>query len=290
MRLIVIKGEITGSIMIGKSNKIKLSKRITGGEIVLANEADMSMYPISGDSIEVAATFDVDRCMVMDNSGHMIGFGSSLGGVDRKALLEAYYSIKRANTSVKKSIKSTPKTSLISKSKENDSMKGSEVIKDASRQNNSSNSTIKSENVINNRKGIFINADEKIDNAIDLTGEVMSEIGINVGMTAKFYNSVHNDIDALFAIYPHNVELENIVFDSIWINVESGTPAEYSVGVIRDDGVPTVIVYAVPKPKYECSSEFASGYDWLPLDKSNPKGKGYFVAYQDAVTGQMLKE
>ena len=303
MRLIVIKGDITGSIMVGKTNRIRLCKKIVNGEIILANENDISMYPISGDSLEVAVTIDVDRCMIMDKSGHMIGYGSSVGGVDRKAMLEAYYEIKKASSRAKVSVSSSTEVhNNIVESKDlsvkpkHDSTKvevqdGSTGIENKSPIDQSAMNDHNKMSVSNTklREGILIGVDEGEERAVNFASDVMLDSGIDIHVSSKFYNSIHNDIDKLFDEYPHNIELENIVFDSTWVDIDSGTDSEYAVGVIRDEGVVSLIVYAVPKNEYIERAEFANCYEWLPIDKDNRQGKGYYVSYQDAKTGEMLQ-
>ena len=296
MRLIVIKGDITGSIMTGKRTRIKLSKRLDNGAVILANHDDMRMYPMSGDSIDVTVGIDVDRCMIMDSREQMIGFGSCIGGVDRKAMLEAYYAIKRASLIPSKPVIAHDNIEKVQPNNMQDkNIKVRDVVitddvhscKIDDKSGSTSTDPQKSNNIKPRREGIYIKADEGYDNAINFASKVMTDKGMDVAMGATFYHTIHSDIDSLFEMYPHNTQLEEIVFDSTWVNVDCESKGEYAVGVIRDDGVPSVIVFGVPKAEY--AGAIVSGYDWLPLDKTNPNGRGYLVAYQDAVTGEMLQ-
>ena len=317
MKLVVIKGEISGSIIIGKTIKIKLNRKVLGGEVILASSDNMRLYSIDSDNIDVSCNFEVDRCMIMNSDGKMIGYGSEIGKVNRSAMLDAYYKVKNSTTScnnfddnqsdntnllVEKA--STTATKVVIES----SVMHADLIdnKTANAENQATDlqenthldyvnsSEFKHENKDANttkvREGIYIKPDDNYENAVQFASKIMKSKEKKIEINAEFYATIYNDINSLFDIYPHNIELEEVVFDSTWVNIESDNGSEYSVGVINDDGVPSVIVYGVFKETYVDERGTMKGYEWLPLDKSNPEGRGYYIAYQDACTGDMLGE
>ena len=103
----------------------------------------------------------------------------------------------------------------------------------------------------------------------------------------NFYLSVKPQLDEIFVCFPECEDLEDVVPNSKWakIQVEDGF---YVVGLILDGEVVRYISYGVPATKNSCPpSEIRDVAVWL--DDGKKEGKGYWVIYQDAMTGQCLK-
>ena len=103
----------------------------------------------------------------------------------------------------------------------------------------------------------------------------------------NFYLSVKPQLDEIFVCFPECDDLEEVVPNSKWakIQVEDGF---YVVGLILDGEVVRYISYGVPATKNSCPpSEIRDVAVWL--DDGKEEGKGYWVIYQDAMTGQCLK-
>ena len=103
----------------------------------------------------------------------------------------------------------------------------------------------------------------------------------------NFYLSVKPQLDEIFVCFPECEDLEEIVPNSKWakIQVEDGF---YVVGLILDGEVVRYISYGVPATKNSCPpSEIRDVAVWL--DDGKKEGNGYWVIYQDAMTGQCLK-
>lgn len=103
----------------------------------------------------------------------------------------------------------------------------------------------------------------------------------------NFYLSVKPQLDEIFVCFPECDDLEEVVPNSKWakIQVEDGF---YVVGLILDGEVVRYISYGVPALKNSCPpSEIRDIAVWL--DDGKKEGKGYWVIYQDAMTGQCLK-
>ena len=103
----------------------------------------------------------------------------------------------------------------------------------------------------------------------------------------NFYLSVKPQLDEIFVCFPECDDLEEVVPNSKWakIQVDDGF---YVVGLILDGEVVRYISYGVPALKNSCPpSEIRDVAVWL--DDGKKEGKGYWVIYQDAMTGQCLK-
>lgn len=103
-----------------------------------------------------------------------------------------------------------------------------------------------------------------------------------------FYVRVADRLEELFTQYPHDLELEQLVYSSRWARVEYDDANYYVVGVIEEDGKPLFICYGVPvdsKSSHQVENEHC---EWLPTARDDNDGKGYWVLYQDANTGETL--
>lgn len=135
---------------------------------------------------------------------------------------------------------------------------------------------------IDNNASLFDSTPEEIENLID---ENMDDEG-------DFYSLIKDQLDDLFARFPHNTMLELIVENSKWVTIDfDGTDKAYVVGLIYDDnGNLNYIAYGVPgSSEIRPPSQIADYSQWLPLDRDNPDGEGYWVMFQDSSTGDSIK-
>ena len=64
----------------------------------------------------------------------------------------------------------------------------------------------------------------------------------------------------------------------------------YVFGVIYDESLPHYICYGIPCNNKGVPPKELEGFcQWLPLDISNQEGKGYWISYQDANSGENIK-
>lgn len=97
----------------------------------------------------------------------------------------------------------------------------------------------------------------------------------------SYFERVRNDIDKLFDISEKDGELSVLMPDMQWVRVDMDNR---SVGVGRND---SVLCYAV-KGKYQTPSPLGEEAAWLPKVKSEPTGGGYWLIFQDIISGNVL--
>lgn len=104
----------------------------------------------------------------------------------------------------------------------------------------------------------------------------------------NFYYAVRPQLDEMFVRYPADELLSNTVQNSKWVRVDAADGA-YSVGILYDGDEPTFICYAVPEAQSDRRppAEIESMCVWLPV--SSPSAPGYWVIYQSAKTGEIIK-
>lgn len=107
-----------------------------------------------------------------------------------------------------------------------------------------------------------------------------------------FVEKLMPQIDKLFENNPIEDNLQKIIPDSKWVKVEYEDDGDFFVfGLLYDeDENIKYVCYGVPSVFDEAPPEELAGYPiWLPLDKDNSNGFGYWLTYQDAATGQPIK-
>lgn len=108
------------------------------------------------------------------------------------------------------------------------------------------------------------------------------------GRELSYYEQVSDQIEKLFTEGTRETELEGLMPHTKWVRVDfSGDGRFYVVGLVGDK--PDYICYGLPADYTPEPPDEISGYcGWLPLDVKNPQGKGYWLLYQDADTGESV--
>lgn len=104
----------------------------------------------------------------------------------------------------------------------------------------------------------------------------------------RFLGAISASLEELFSLYPAEERLAGVVPFSKWVRVplESGY---YVVGVISDqEGAARYLAYGVPdKDNASLPDAYPACRGWLPLEED---GAGYWMMYQDALTGEIVKK
>lgn len=104
----------------------------------------------------------------------------------------------------------------------------------------------------------------------------------------RFLGAISASLEELFSLYPAEERLAGVVPFSKWVRVplESGY---YVVGVISDqEGAARYLAYGVPdKDNASPPDAYPACRGWLPLEED---GAGYWMMYQDALTGEIVKK
>ena len=104
---------------------------------------------------------------------------------------------------------------------------------------------------------------------------------------SNFYLSVKPQLDEIFVCYPEEELLNNLVPNSKWAHI-STPDGYYVVGLVLDGDSVSYICYGVPSTdKNMPPQEIADLAVWL--SDGGSEGKGYWLIYQDALTGKCLK-
>ncbi len=143
---------------------------------------------------------------------------------------------------------------------------------------------------------------EELDDAInheDDVGELKILANQNIETSAQitseknFYSLIKAQIDELFARFPHFTTFEELIPNSEWVKVSfSDNEAEhYLLGKLYQNALVSHVCYAIPAESFLelPPKSLADFVQWIPLNPSESEGKGYWVMYQDAETGENVR-
>ena len=107
----------------------------------------------------------------------------------------------------------------------------------------------------------------------------------------NFIDEIGGQIDLLFEKYPVDEVLTEIIPNSKWVKVDYNNDKKfYVVGLIYDDNTVKYVCYGLPaKWTEKPPSDFNESAQWLPIDLADPKGEGYWITYQDANNGELIR-
>lgn len=106
----------------------------------------------------------------------------------------------------------------------------------------------------------------------------------------RYYARVQGDLRALFEQYPPEEELAACIPYSRWAKIAFARGKHYAVGVISDEGRPQYICYGVPAERLSEPPKALRGFcSFLPLSVFDLHGKGYWMMFQDADTGECIQ-
>lgn len=271
-KIIVLGGSVGGSVKLNHMGEdIKGSLNLTkrgGGTLLLGISICDKMYvvrledDISEFLIEGAQLEGDCKCAVIEEGcSEPIALGSSSKDRSYAALLLKMASESYVAQEMPSETESVEEELIIqTPSKSN-------VIDESTDMPNNPAEGINSESFIN-VTDVIITAEESEENFYDRIGEQMRDI---------------------FDTHSHNDELENLVFNSEWVNIDYDESSYYVLGVIKDENEPVFICYGVPSDNYSEPKEELGGMgQWLPVDRENTVGRGYYMLYQNAKTGEIL--
>ncbi|MBR2614761.1 MAG: hypothetical protein IKC71_04100 [Clostridia bacterium] len=105
-----------------------------------------------------------------------------------------------------------------------------------------------------------------------------------------YYDKVKDELEDLFKKYPLEEGLKKAIPNGEFIKIYYNEEKYYTVGLIKEFDKPKYICYGVPA-RYSVTppKELAGFCSFLPLSLLNLKGDGFWMIYQDAITGDCVK-
>ncbi len=118
--------------------------------------------------------------------------------------------------------------------------------------------------------------------------EITAEVKEVEGRKMTFYEKNKESIDKLFSVGEREETLQSLLPQTKWVKVSYDESRHYIVGLIGES--PDYICYGLPGVYSSRPPIAESGYtQWLPISVREPHGKGYWILYQCAKTGETIK-
>ncbi|MBQ3502208.1 MAG: hypothetical protein IJA72_00895 [Clostridia bacterium] len=132
-----------------------------------------------------------------------------------------------------------------------------------------------------------VDKNNSLDNIIPAIKENTQDAEFNKQQT-DFLNDIVYQLDELFNKHPKDETLNNIIPNSKFISVDGDNP--YVLGTIYENDVLKYIAYGVAA-SYSSNppADLGKHYQWLPLNPNDVMSDGYFMVFQDAVTGTLVE-
>ncbi len=105
-----------------------------------------------------------------------------------------------------------------------------------------------------------------------------------------YFKHAKPELDSLFLKFPEEEGLTRAVMDSKWIRVYYSDTKYYVVGIVKEKGAEKYICYGVPAKYSPTPPDELKGFcSFIPLSVFDLKGDGYWMMFQDAITGECVK-
>ncbi len=105
-----------------------------------------------------------------------------------------------------------------------------------------------------------------------------------------YYLTVKSELDGIFLKFPEEPCLIRNVPDSQWVKIYYSENKYYVVGLVKENGNEKYVCYGVPSKYSPTPPETLKGFcSFVPASVFDLTGDGYWMMFQDAVTGECVK-
>ena len=134
------------------------------------------------------------------------------------------------------------------------------------------------------------NQSDKIQkNASGFSYETDADCSRTAKSQPTYYQSVRQELTAVFEKFPSEQNLEKVFSDSKFAKIHYSQSKFYVVGLIKSQGVEKYICYGVPgKYSKEPPAQLKGYCTFIPLSIFDLTGDGYWMMFQDAASGKCL--
>ena len=119
-------------------------------------------------------------------------------------------------------------------------------------------------------------------------GDYESECCSKNEFGATYYERIKDQLKKIFNENPKEIALENMVKNSRWVRMGKNENS-YVVGIILDRNVPRYICYGLNGTYLSKPNEIKTYSSFIPKSPFNLKGEGYWVMFQNAISGESDK-
>ncbi len=106
-----------------------------------------------------------------------------------------------------------------------------------------------------------------------------------------YYQSAKKELDSLFSKFPQDHSLNQTMPNGKFCKIPYAENKYYVVGTVEELGAVKYICYGVPSEYSQTPPKELEGYcTFIPLSLFNLHGQGFWIMFQDAVTGKCIKK
>ena len=106
----------------------------------------------------------------------------------------------------------------------------------------------------------------------------------------SYYLTIKDELNTVFATHDQELSLMKVFTDSNFVKIFYSKTKYYVVGLIKEDGKEKYICYGVPAVYSPEPPSALKGFcSFIPLSVFDMKGKGFWMMFQSASTGECLK-
>ncbi|MBQ9514072.1 MAG: hypothetical protein IJR66_03735 [Clostridia bacterium] len=106
-----------------------------------------------------------------------------------------------------------------------------------------------------------------------------------------YYKRFEKELDGIFSSFIKEESLSAVIPDSEWVKINFKKEKYYVVGQIKEKGSLKYICYGVPSEYRDAPPKELSGLcSFIPKSVFDLNGEGYFIIFQDAITGKCVKK
>ena len=106
----------------------------------------------------------------------------------------------------------------------------------------------------------------------------------------NYYQTVREKLDKILDSYERDYSLCSLIPNSNFVKINYDKDRFYSVGIVYELGAIKYVCYAVMGNYLSSPPELSSYCEFIPLSPYNPLKDGYYVIFQNAQTGEIVKK
>ena len=108
--------------------------------------------------------------------------------------------------------------------------------------------------------------------------------------TGEFYSKIKEKLNKIFDDFEEFSELKPLLKNSKFVKIHYAENKYYYVGAIYENNEIKYVCYAVLGRYNDVSKELFNYLNFIPISSFNQTNNGYFVIFQDAKTGEIIKK
>lgn len=121
-------------------------------------------------------------------------------------------------------------------------------------------------------------------------GFIFSEKEKNYSIDNPYYETVKKELADLFDKFPAEEQLEKTLYGGKFVKINYSAEKYYVAGVLKEEAKEKYICYGIPAAYSKTPPKELDGYcSFIPLSVFDLKGDGYWMMFQDAITGECIK-